>query len=75
MCKEDKIDHTRGLCGKPNVPDSTPRDVVEKTPAHCLCCDSEMYIEELNSMGMQQLGMYRLCCPKCPGTQTKLEAA
>ena len=61
-----EINHTRGLCGKPDVPDNTPRHVVEANPAHCICCGSEMHIEECASLGMQQGGMYWLFCPKCP---------
>lgn len=60
------IDHTRGLCGKPDVPENTPREQLEQHPAHCLCCTSEMQIEETSSVGMQQLGMFWLVCPVCP---------
>ncbi len=60
------IDHSRGLCGKPDVPNDTPREVVEENPAHCLCCGSEMQVEETSSAGMQQGGMYWLVCPICP---------
>ncbi|MEK7578235.1 MAG: hypothetical protein AAB789_01205 [Patescibacteria group bacterium] len=65
MSAEQAIDHTRGLCGAPDVPNNTPRSVVEKNPAHCRCCGSEMYIEECKSLGMQQLDMYVLICPNC----------
>ena len=60
-----KIDHTRGLCGKPDVLDNTSREAVEKDPAHCRCCGSEMKIEECSSLGMQQLGMLWLICTTC----------
>lgn len=59
-------DHSRGLCGKPDVPEDTPREVVEVNPAHCRCCGSKMKIGELGSLGMQQLGMYYLYCTACP---------
>ena len=62
----DKVDHTRGLCGKPNVPENTPREEVEKTPAHCRCCGTEMIIVEPHSIGMAQLGIYHLICLGCP---------
>ena len=61
-----KVDHTRGLCGKPNVPNNTPMITVVEHPAHCQCCESEMEVREMNSISMQQLGMYRLVCPTCP---------
>ncbi|MEK7203630.1 MAG: hypothetical protein AAB627_00945 [Patescibacteria group bacterium] len=66
----DRVDHTRGLCGKPNVSDNTPREVVEKIvekkAARCLCCGTAMYIQDPVSIGMQQLGVYLLVCPSCP---------
>lgn len=63
-------DHTRGLCGKPNVPiDNTPREEVEQNAAHCLCCGSEMRVEDCTSSGMNQAGMYWLICPTCPPQQ------
>jgi len=66
MRAEQAIDHTRGLCGTPDVPNNTSREAVEKNPAHCRCCGSEMVIRECSSMGMQQLSMYWLLCPTCP---------
>ena len=30
MNAEQTIDHTRGLCGTPDVPNDTPRSIVEK---------------------------------------------
>jgi transcription elongation factor Elf1 len=60
------IDHTRGLCGKPDVPENTPKKDVEKNPAHCLCCGSKMNIVNPESISMQQLGVYALVCPTCP---------
>lgn len=59
------IDHTRGLCGIPDVPQNTPREEVEANPAHCKCCGSEMQIKEPQSVGMQQLDIYMLICPFC----------
>ena len=62
-----EIDHSRGLCGKPDIPtENIPREVVEKQPAHCRCCGQTMMIGELGSIGMQQLGMYYLYCTMCP---------
>jgi len=65
MASNTVTDHTRGLCGKPDVPNDTPRHVVEENPAHCLCCGHEMQIEEMDSIGMQQGGMYLLVCNFC----------
>ena len=67
------IDHTRGLCGKPDVSNNTPRHVVEANPAHCLCCESEMRVEDCTSEGMSQLGIYWLFCPTCPSKEQKRE--
>lgn len=64
--KEKEFDHSRGLCGKPDVPEDTPQHVVEEKPAHCLCCGAEMEIGDCSSSGMQGLGMYWLFCPTCP---------
>ena len=66
------IDHARSLCGKPDVPENTPRENLKDKPAHCLCCDTEMLVKETSSTGMQQLGMYWLICPVCP-TEEKLQ--
>jgi hypothetical protein len=66
MTVQTITDHNRGLCGKPNVPNNTPRSSVEESPAHCLCCGSQMRISECTSEGMQQLGMYWLFCSTCP---------
>ena len=65
MNAEQEFVHKRKLCGKPDIPNNTPRDVVEKNPAHCLCCGSEMVIRECSSAGMQQLDMYLLVCQTC----------
>lgn len=61
-----KVDHTRGLCGKPDVNKNTPIEKLDGNPAHCKCCGSEMEIRDMNSLGMQQLGMYLLVCKTCP---------
>jgi hypothetical protein len=66
MSRKLKIDHSRGLCGQPDVGDTIAREEVEKNPAHCRCCGSEMQIKECGSSGMQQLGMFWLICPTCP---------
>ena len=60
------LDHTRGLCGLPDVSTDTPRATVEARPAHCQCCGSAMEVKECSSLGLQQLGMYWLVCPACP---------
>jgi hypothetical protein len=65
MCMKTEVDHTRGLCHEPDVPNDTPRAVVEANPAHCLCCHSEMVIEEMSD-SFAMLGMFRLVCPVCP---------
>jgi len=65
MSAEQVIVHKRDLCGVPDVPNDTPRDIVEKNPAHCRCCGSEMIIKECSSTGMQQLDMYLLVCQTC----------
>ena len=65
MSAEQTIVHKRELCGKPDVPNDTMREVVEKNPAHCRCCGSEMIIKECSSTGMQQLDMYLLVCLTC----------
>jgi hypothetical protein len=59
-------DHTRGLCGKPDVPNNTPREKLEQKPAQCLCCGSQMQIRDMGSEAMSQLGMYLLVCMVCP---------
>lgn len=73
MTNEQTVNHNRNLCGRPDVPNDTPREVVEQNPAHCLCCGSEMQIVELSGLGMQQAGMYRLVCPDCPGRWRELK--
>lgn len=66
MCNDRIIDHTRSLCGKPDVPNNTSREELLLHPAHCLCCGTEMQVEEVSSVGMQQLGMFWVVCPVCP---------
>ena len=65
------IDHTRGLCGKADVPDNTLRVDAENNLPHCLCCGSEMRLEDCTSASMDQLGMYWLICPTCPAQSSK----
>ena len=67
-----KIDHSRGLCGMPDVPNNTSLEQVLANPAHCQCCGSEMKVIDCNSIGMQQLGMYWLICSNCPQNPSKL---
>jgi len=65
------IDHTRGLCGKPDVDTEKhlPRSEAEANPPHCLCCGSKMRVKNCDSEGMNRLGMYWLICPACPPRQ------
>ena len=67
----EKIDYSRGLCSKTDVPNNTPRENLKDKPAHCLCCGAEMLVKETSSLGMQQLGMYWLICPVCPPEDRK----
>ncbi len=62
----DIVRHSRGLCGVPDVSKNTPKEVVLKNPAHCLCCGSVMEICEPESMTLRRLGSYALICPTCP---------
>ena len=72
MDQTTAIDHSRGLCGKPDVSiNGTPREAMEVSPAHCLCCGSKMLVEDCTSEGMNQLGMYWLICPICPAWENK----
>lgn len=58
--------HGRDLCGKPDVPRDTPKEVAEKTPPHCLCCGNTMRIVSADSSVMGQLGVYAVVCDYCP---------
>ena len=69
VTKTETIDHSRGLCGKPDV-SYVPLKIAQANPPHCLCCGSEMHTEELISIEMHQLGMYWLFCPACPPQKT-----
>lgn len=61
-----KIDHDRGLCGKPDVPPNTPR-FKARGKARCQCCNAPlMRDEDATSVSLQQLGCYALICPVCP---------
>lgn len=66
MKKVGKIDHSRGLCGKPDVSGMALQKEVEKNPAHCLCCGTQMKIVPPVSTSLEQLGTYALICPFCP---------
>lgn len=64
-----EIDHSRGLCGKPNVEKGIlSRKEAETNPPRCLCCGSEMEIVEMASSELQQLGLYKLICLECEKT-------
>ena len=45
-----EVDHMRGLCGEPNVPNNTP----------------QMQIRDGFSQSLSILGVYELICPVCP---------
>jgi hypothetical protein len=60
------IVHNKDLCGKPDIPNDTPRAAVVANPAHCLCCEAVMVMKECTSLVMEELGMYVLECPNCP---------
>jgi len=60
-----RIDHTRGLCGKPDIPDGTPLEEARKNPPHCLCCGSTMKVIA-DGGSLEQLGVYVVLCPTCP---------
>jgi hypothetical protein len=66
MSGQGRVDHDRGLCGKPDIPEGTPLEVVEMNPAHCLCCGAEMHIVPPQSLELRQSGTYTLVCPDCP---------
>lgn len=56
--KKTEVDHSRGLCGKPDH-----EGVGRK---RCRCCGSVMQESEPSSSGMAELGMYWVHCPTCP---------
>lgn len=61
----EPIDHSRGLCQRPDIPADTPR-VVAMGRAKCMCCGTVMIDEDCDSVAMNMLGMYWLRCPTCP---------
>ncbi len=65
-----KIDHSRGLCGKPDVPANTPLEEAKEARPHCLCCGAEMQIVT-DGGSLEQLGVYALVCPDCPPEEKK----
>lgn len=60
-----KIDHTKGLCGKPNIDINTPLEEAKKIDIRCLCCDTKMQIVA-DGGSLEQLGVYVVICPFCP---------
>ncbi len=66
MATEVAVDHSRGLCHKPDTGTSLPREVADISPPNCLCCGFTMKVEDLDSLDMERLGMYRVICPICP---------
>jgi hypothetical protein len=73
MCQK-VIDHSRGLCGKVANTEMS-RFEFERNPPKCLCCRATMQLEELESLGMKQLGMFRAICPDCPSEPKAEQAA
>jgi len=69
MPDKKEVDHDKALCGKPNVPNNIPLEDLEKRPAHCLCCGSEMVVQKPESVSMQQLGIFCLVCPICSSSK------
>lgn len=53
-------------CGIPKEGLDVPRYIAEQGGCHCKCCGSVMKVEEVSSIGMQQLGMFRVYCEGCP---------
>ena len=71
------VDHTRGLCGEPNLTSyglsdediakrNLPREIAEKNPPTCLCCGAVMNVRDCSSDDMNRLGVYLLTCSSCP---------
>jgi hypothetical protein len=62
------VDHSRGLCHEPDGPmNGVPRKVFEANPSHCKCCGHVLRTADM-SESLDRLGMYRVVCPVCPGS-------
>ena len=62
--------HTRGLCGTPDLPPNTPLEIAIQSPPHCMCCGNKMRVVPAESVSMQQLGIYRVVCDFCSSSHT-----
>jgi hypothetical protein len=70
-----RVDHARGLCGKPDLTGyglseqqiadlALPREAAEANPPPCRCCAHPMRVVGM-SLSFEVLGMYRLECDVC----------
>ncbi len=60
------IDHSRGLCHKPDTGTSLPLEKALANPPKCRCCGNPMrVVEDSLSTSFQQLGMYEVVCDFC----------
>ncbi len=59
------FNHSRGLCGKPDIPNNTSFEIARANPPHCQCCGATMRVIDSLSLSFQQLGMYEVVCPTC----------
>ena len=65
MNHEVVIDHSLGLCGKPDQTNMTWEEA-QQSPPKCCCCKQPMHPVECVSFGMQELGMFHVLCMHCP---------
>lgn len=63
--RREMPDHTRGLCGKPDVGANYTFEEAKRNPPYCLCCRAEMKVVEASSAFIRQLGAYLAICPIC----------
>lgn len=61
----DTINHKD--CGVPREGFDVPRHTAESGGVHCKCCGSAMLVEDVDSMDMERIGIYRVICTLCPG--------
>lgn len=60
---EEEVDHSRGLCGKPDCgTENIPLEYAQMNPPKCLCCGSTMRVTNSLSLGFQRLGAYEVTC-------------
>jgi hypothetical protein len=68
------MEHKKGLCGEPNIPDNVARSALARIEPRCLCCNTPMNIEELlRPRAVPELS-YKLVCPKCPPDMQRQKA-